>query len=62
MTNIKHPKPTCPDCEGTRVQDQDYVNNKPCATCNGRGALVTHVHLRSVGQRTASKAWLDERQ
>jgi hypothetical protein len=41
-------EPVCGDCEGTRVQDQDYVAGRPCANCNGKGTITQHMHLRTV--------------
>ena len=41
-------EPVCSDCEGTRVENQDFVANQPCKTCNGKGTITQHVHLRGV--------------
>ncbi len=45
---MKKTEPMCVECEGTRVQDQDYVAMRPCVACNGKGTITQHVHLRSV--------------
>ena len=47
MLNMKQRKPlACPDCEGTRVHNQDFIAARACPTCAAQVAVEFSAILR----------------